>query len=504
MDAHRKTSALPYLLSTAGCALTALLARLSHPYLDLANTVMLFLLAVFLVARLLGRGPAVLAAFLSVGLFDFFFVPPQLSFTVADAQYLITFGVMLAVGLATTHLTANLGEQAERAERRERETRELYEVAKALAGALTVDQVAETAQRFLKQTHRMNAALFIVNGEGRFQSVPPLAKTPGSIETSFARTAADRGELLEIDALAGSGMAALYFPLRTHAHVRGVLAVSPLDADEDALHALRPLLGTLTSLMAIAVERLHYADVAKETELQMASERLRNSLLATISHDLRTPLTALVGMADSLAMARPPLAETQRETALALGEQARSLGKMVGNLLDMARLQSHDLHLNKEWQPLEEVVGAAARLLSAALTDHPLHTHLPEDLPLVEFDAVLLERVLCNLLENAAKYSPAGTPIELAAEAKDDQLLVTLLDRGVGFPAGREHEQFNLFARGEQESAKPGVGLGLAICKTIIEAHGGHIEAMPREGGGACVRFTLPLGTPPVIEEETT
>lgn len=494
---------LPYLLSTAACALTAGVTSLAHPYLDLANTVMLFLLTVFLVARLLGRGPAVLAAFLSVGLFDFFFVPPQLSFTVADAQYLVTFGVMLAVGLATAHLTAGLGEQAERAERRERQAQELYEVAKALAGALTVEQAAETAQHFLERTHRMHAVLFLINSDGRFQAVP-LGKTLDTIETGFARTAADRGELLEIDALAGSGMAALYFPLRTHAHVRGVLAVSTLDADEDALHALRPLLGTLASLMAIAVERLHYADVARETELQMASERLRNSLLATISHDLRTPLTALVGMADSLAMARPPLADVQRETAQALGEQARNMGKLVVNLLDMARLQSRDLRLNKEWQPLEEVVGAAARLLGSALTEHPLQIDLPEDLPLVEFDAVLLERVLCNLLENAAKYSPPDTPVELTACATDGALQVCVLDRGTGFPHGHEQEQFDLFAQGETESAKPGVGLGLAICKTIIEAHGGTITAEQREGGGACVRFTLPLGTPPVVEEEAS
>jgi two-component system sensor histidine kinase KdpD len=501
----KKLPLSPYLVAVAVCILTVFACLPLRPLLDVANIVMLFLLAVFLVARLLGRGPAVVAAFLSVGLYDFFFVPPQLSFTVSDAQYLITLAVMLAVGLATTHLTASMGEQTALATRKEGEARELYEVARELAGALTLGQVAEISQRFLERAHRIRSTLFLIHADGELKTVLLPDHPHGAIETGFIRTVIDRGEMLEIDTLAGSGMAALYFPLRTALQVRGVLAVSPLDQDEDALHALRPLLGTLASLMAIAVERLHYVDVAQDTQLQVASERLRNSLLAALSHDLRTPLTALIGTADTLALAKPPLPAAQQEAAEALGEQARAMGKLLTNVLDMAKLQAPHVTLRKEWLPLEEVVGSALRLLGAALANHPLRLNLPVDLPLVEFDAVLLERVLCNLLENAAKYSPAGAAIDVTAEATAPWLTVTVSDRGAGFPAEKDGEPFDpfaLFVRGLAESSTPGVGLGLAICKAIVDAHGGTITALPREGGGASVRFTLPLGNPPAIEEE--
>jgi two-component system sensor histidine kinase KdpD len=498
----RRLPVSPYLLAASGSLVTALLTLSLRPVLDIANIVMLFLLSVFLSARLLGRGPSVLSAFFSVALFDFFFVPPQLSLTVNDAQYLVTFAVMLAVGLTTAHLTAGMQEHADLAERKERETRELYEVARELAGALTTAQVAEISRRFLDRVHRMRSTLFLVSAEGDLKTALQPDHAHGEMETGFVRSVIDRGELLELDAMAGSSVSALYFPLRTSLQVRGVLAVSPRDNDVDALHARRPMLGTLTSLMAIAVERLHYADVAQETQLQVASERMRNSILSALSHDLRTPLTALVGMAESLAMAKPPLPDEQRETAIALGDQARAMGKLLVNLLDMARLQSHRVTLRKEWQPLEEVLGSSLRLLGAALSSHPLKIDLPADLPLLEFDAVLLERVLCNLLENAAKYSPLDSPIEVSARVMETTMEVCICDRGVAFPPGKEAEVFGLFARGTAESATPGVGLGLAIAKAIVDAHGGSIHAEQRDGGGACVRFSLPLGQPPAIEEE--
>lgn len=491
-----------YPLAASACLLTTLATVPLKDVLNLANIVMLFLLAVFLIARFLGRGPAVAAAFMAVALFDFFFVPPQLSFTVADVQYLVMFAVMLAVALVTASITASMGEQTILARRREQQAREIYDVAKALAGARTLGQVAEISRDFLEQAHRLRSTLFLIHADGELKTVLLPDHAHGVIETSFIRTVIDRGETLEIDTLAGSGMAALYFPLRTAMTVRGVLAVSPLDDNEDALHAQRPLLGTLTSLMAIAVERLHYVDVAQAVQLQMASERLRNSILSSLSHDLRTPLTALVGLADSLVLAKPPLPLPEQEVAQALAEQARAMGRLLTNLLHMARLQARQVELHREWQPLEEVVGAALRLLGSALARHPVRSHLSPDLPLVAFDAVLLERVFCNLLENAAKYAPADTPIDIDAAVTGAWLEVMVQDRGPGFPPGKEAEVFNLFSRGEIESATPGAGLGLAICKAIVEAHGGVIAAMPREGGGGCVRFTLPLGTPPVIEEE--
>jgi two-component system sensor histidine kinase KdpD len=273
-------------------------------------------------------------------------------------------------------------------------------------------------------------------------------------------------------------------------------------ADGAALDDLRPLLENAASLAAIAVERLHYAEVARDTEVKMMAERLRASILSALSHDLRTPLTSLVGLADSLALAKPPLPQRQAEAAAALREQGLRLSRMVANLLDMARLQAGEARLRKEWQPVEEVIGAAIKLLEGSLVDHPVRVDLAPDLPLLEFDAVLMERVFCNLIENAAKYSPAGTAIDIAVTREGAMAGIAVCDRGPGIAADRRERIFDLFVRGDTESATPGVGLGLAICRTIVEAHGGSIAAAERPGGGACFRFTLPLGEPPQVEPE--
>jgi len=254
--------------------------------------------------------------------------------------------------------------------------------------------------------------------------------------------------------------------------------------------------------VAIAIERLHYVDVANRAQLDTASERLRNSVLAALSHDVRTPLTALVGLADSLSIMKPPLPEAARETAVALREQAARMNGMVSNLLDMARLSAGHVTLRKEWQLLGEVAGAAVQSLRHALAGHRVAIELPPTLPLIEFDAVLIERVFCNLLENAAKYSPAGSTIVIGAREADGFAELSVRDDGPGLPAGRHDELFGLFVRGEHESSVPGTGLGLAICRSIVEAHAGTIHAEDRPGGGTQVIFTLPLGSPPPIEDE--
>lgn len=491
-----------YLYAVLTCIAVALLVLPLRDAIELANIVMLFLLAVFFVAVRLGRGPSVMAAFSAVGLFDFFFVPPHLSFAVSDVQYLLTFFVMLTVGLVTTHLVSGIRAQTALARQAEQEARELYQLARELAGALTVTQVTDIARQFLAKQRRLETAFFFPDAQRELKRASCPGHGPATLELGFARSAFDRGELVELDALAGSGMSALYFPLLTPLCCRGVLAVSPLDQDEEVMRAQRPLLVAVASLIAIAVERLHYVDVAHQAQLDMSAERLRNSILSALSHDLRTPLTSLVGQADALALSKAPLADAERESALAIRDQAQAMGRMLGNLLDMARLQSGRISLRREWQPLDDVLGAVLRLLGPALAAHDVRIQLAPTLPLVAFDAVLMERVLGNLLENAAKYSLPGSVIELMARTDTSHLEVMVCDQGPGFPPSRIPDVFGLFTRGVPDSLKPGVGLGLAICRAIVEAHGGTIVAENRPVGGACVRFTLPLGTPPEIEEE--
>lgn len=283
--------------------------------------------------------------------------------------------------------------------------------------------------------------------------------------------------------------------------MRGVLAVEPADAARLAGPEQRRLLKTCASLIAISLERIHYVDVAGSTTLQMESERLRSSLLATISHDLRTPLAALVGMAESLTLTQPALSAPQLEIAASMRETALRMNTLVTNLLDMARLQSGQVQLDRQWQPLEEGIGSALKDMAGVLGDRPVRVELPDDLPLLHLDAVLIERVLCNLLENAAKYTPPGSPIEIGAVAASDRVTVHVDDHGPGLPKGREAAIFQMFERGRKEGTEPGVGLGLAICRAIVEAHGGTIRGETRPGGGARFAFDLPRGEPPAVTE---
>jgi len=484
------------LFTVFACSATTLLATPLLGHLDLANIVMLFLLTVLLIAVSLGRSAAVLAAVLSVLLFDIFFVPPRFSLAVSNIQYLVTFAVMLATALIVGQLAAGLKQKAREAQVREQRTQALYEVARQLAGTLALEQVIDIARQFIRFQLNADTAILLPEEEDA------NAKLSFRIEPHLARVALDSGQLVRDSGTAGSGYASLYLPLRASMRIRGVLAVAlPADSPDLPPENLA-LLEALASLIAIAVERLHYVDVAQATQLGMVSERLRSSILSALSHDLRTPLTALVGLADSLFLIKPALPAPALETAHALHEQAARLAGLVGNLLDMARLNAGNVTLRREWQPLEEVIGASIKLLGNTLDAHPVHVALPADLPLLEFDAVLIERVFCNLLENAAKYAPAGTDVEIVASQLADSVEIRVCDHGPGFPAGNLSALFEMFARGQTESGKPGTGLGLAICRAIVEAHGGEISAENAPGGGACIRFTLPKGVPPVLEEE--
>jgi len=443
---------LAYLKAAGICAVTTLLATPLAQVVEITNIAMLFLLAVLVVAVRLGRGPALAAAFLSVGAFDFFFVPPRLTFVVSDARFVLTFAVMFLVALIVGQLTARYKQHAEIAMRREARARALYVMARDLSAALMPEQVEEASVRFLHDEFGAQAQLLLSDLEDRLKPATAGSgtTTAGGFDEGVARWAFDHGEAagLGTDTLPGS------------------------------------------------------VEVAQNTLVQMESESLRNSLLSAISHDLRTPLSVLVGLAESMQLTQPPPGAEQARIAAELSAEAHRMSAQVNNLLDMARLQAGKFQLHRAWQPLEEVVGSALEATKTSLARHQVQVALPEDLPLLEFDTVLIARVLANLLENAGKYTPAGTPIRIAAEARDREVAVIVEDAGPGIPAGKEELIFQKFERGVREGATPGVGMGLAICRTIVAAHGGTIRAENRAAGGARFLFTLPRGTPPTVEPE--
>lgn len=486
-----------YGLSLAVCALTTATAHLLFPYFELANIVMVFLLAVVGIAVWHGRGPAVMAAFVNVAAFDFFFVPPRWSFAVSDVQYLLTFAVMLIVGLVVGQLTAGLRFQARVATHREARSRALFDAARNLSNALNSEQVVETALEVIAHEFRAEVVIYQLDRDDRL--VAASGEPPG-LDIGTAQWSFDHNHPagLGTDTLAGSAW--LYLPLKAIMRSRGVLALRPAEPRYLLVPEQRQQLETFAALTAQALERVHYIEVAQQATLQMESERLRNSLLAALSHDLRTPLSALVGTSELLAASQPPLDARQQAMAVGIRESARRMADMVTNLLDMARLQSGDTRVRAEWQSIEECVGSTLAGTQAALGDRPVRVEIAPDMPLVEYDAVLIERVLANLLENAGKYTPAGTPIEILAGVAERQLRVSVRDHGPGIPKEQEEVIFEKFTRGSSESATPGVGLGLAICRAIVEAHGGRIRVEPTQGGGATFTFSLPLGEPPPLD----
>ncbi|OZI65318.1 sensor histidine kinase [Bordetella genomosp. 1] len=488
----------PYLWACLYCGVAAAISNLAYPALHQTNIVMFFLLAVVGVALRHGRGPAALASVVSVGLFDFFFVQPYSSFAVSDVQYLLTFVVLLGVGLLIGQLTAGLRAQAETSTRREADARGLYEFARELSSALLLDQIMQAAAPFLHAAFGARSALYVLRLDDRLHLAAPIDPAMSAPESAVAQWVFDHGRPAGAGTATLSNSPLLYLPLKGPMHVRGVLVLQAPDGPAlYARHEARRQAEAYATLIAIALERQHYVEVAQQALVNVESEKLRGSLLAAVSHDLRTPLTGLMGMAEALSRGTGDA----RGQALAIRDQARRMHAMVVNLLDMARLQNH-APIKPEWQSIEELVGAALAASREALAAHRIVVQPLSSLPLVECDALLIERVLCNLLENAAKYTPAAGTITLSAQAREGEMQVSVSDDGPGVPPGSERRIFQKFSRGERESATPGVGLGLAVCQAIVEAHRGRIWVEPVAPHGARFTFTLPLGAAPALPPE--
>ncbi len=413
---------------------------------------------------------------------------------------------MLAVGLITGQLTAKLRFQARIASLREERAQMLFEFARDLSGALQVEQVVGISIAAVQRAFGGTAALVLPDLDERLQAPQPQGQC-ADIDQGTAQWAFDKNEQagFATDTLPSSEYR--YIPLRAPVRIRGILAIKPGDKRWLLIPEQQRQLETLASLIAIALERVHFVDISQEFLVRMESERLRNSLLAAISHDLRTPLTALTGFAESLSLQKNLTPEKQQEIAQAIRESATRMHTLVNNLLDMARIQRGEIQLKMDWHSLEEVVGSAIRSLEPLLAGHKIITHIPPDLPLVQFDAVLIERVLANLLENAAKYTPSGSSVTISALIDRQTLIVSVVDNGSGLPPALHKKLFDKFTRGETESATSGVGLGLAICKAIVEAHHGKISAHnladnTTDQSGAAFVFELPWTEPPTVEPD--
>jgi two-component system sensor histidine kinase KdpD len=482
-------------LAAAIVAVATVLAILLRDTLAPTNLAMIYLGGVVAIATHCSRRVSVTASFLSVAAFDFFCVPPYLTFAVSDYQYVVTFAGMLAVALVISTQTARLREHVVQAAGREARTEALYRLSRGLAGESSIFEAARAAAMLAEQVFGTRAVMFLPEDDGRLsfrrRTSDPLPVPPS--EESIAQWVFEHGHKagLRTDTLPGA--TALYLPLRGARETFGVLAVLPDSAGRIFAPEQQHLLEVFASQTALAIERTVSQRAAEETRFHMQTEQMRSSLLSAVSHDLRTPLASITGAASTLRAQgdRLPL-ETKQELLESISDEADRMGRLVSNLLDMTRFESGGVELRRDFYPLEEIVGTVLQRMERQLEGRAVLTELSENLPMVFVDDVLFGQVLWNLLENSAKYTAPGSPLDLVAFENDGAVTVEVRDRGPGVPPGEEERIFEKFYRGQSTGAR-GAGLGLPICRAIVQAHRGTIQALARTGGGAIFRIRLPI-----------
>ena len=491
-DSQRKRYRDRILKGIAVTAVAACIAWIMENRFADANQVMVLLLAVVVTAVRYGRAPAVVSSLLAVAAFDFLMVPPHLSLAVSDTQYLLTFASMLVVALVISRLASGLRLQAQIAGFRERRISELYAMSRELAALREIDAVRTTAMRHVNEVFAAVSLVLIPDADRRIRYPEKLQGPKLHIpeaDLGVAQWVYDHAQRAGHGTDTLPGADALFLPLSGGSGPVGVLAVRPKDWERLRNPEQIRQLDTFASQIALALERVQLADSAEHARVHMESERLRNSLLAAISHDLRTPLATIVGAASHLA----GQGEIEnRQLAASIVDEAGRMTELIAKVLDMARLEAGGIKLAPEWLSLEEIIGAVLATLRERRAHHPIDVRLAPGLELIHADPVLLERVLSNLIENALKYTPPGTHITVSAQRRPDDILVTVSDNGPGLPPGTEESVFDKFYRANPESPSPGVGLGLTICRAIVEAHGGRIWAEANPSVGVSFRFTLP------------
>jgi two-component system, OmpR family, sensor histidine kinase KdpD len=486
-----------YAWGAAIAALCTLLAFAMYPHFELSNLVMIYLLGVTVAGLRLGRGPSALTALLNVAAFDFFFVPPRYSLAVSDVQYLVTFGAMLTIALVIATLTASVRQQTRVAGARERRTALLYAMSRELAATRGTPNMARVAVRHVAEVFQCQAVVLlpVADGKLRYPTDAPLESSFCGADLAVAQWVADHGHRAGLGSDTLPAARGLYVPLGEEQRTVGVLAVLPSNPRRVLLPEQSHLLGTFAGQIALALERARLAEIAEASSLAAERETLRNTLLASISHDLRTPLAVIAGAGSTLARHGASLDEATRvQLARSVETKAREMSELVSNVLDLVRLESGQVVLRRDWQTLDDLLGSALAAYEEKLAAHPLELRLAADLPPVWVDATLIVQVFTNLFDNIVKYTPAGTRATITATADTSREFVQVVvdDEGPGLPAGDPARLFDKFQRGSDEGAVAGVGLGLAICQAIVRAHGGEIEAQRREGGGARFAFTLP------------
>jgi two-component system sensor histidine kinase KdpD len=486
-----------YLRALAIVGLCTAIAFPLSPHFGLVNIVMLYLLGTTLGALRLGRGPSVLLAIGSMLAFDFFFVPPVFSFDVQDTKYLFTLGVMLIVALVIANLMVSIRRHRDTADAREQRTAVLYAMSRELAVASDAPTMAAAGIRHISAVFHSTAVVLIADARGRLSPVAPPTEenagrepstAPPIFDLEFAHEVIARGERSIKDAI--------YLPLRGSRRVKGVIVVRPHPATRALPAEQLNLLDAFAGQLALALQRVRLAEAAEAARLSAERALLRNTLLASISHDLRTPLSAIAGAGSLIAQPEYALNADRRTTLGHLIERkARDMSQLLTNVLDLMQMEFGSGALRADWHTIDDLIALALRGNEVRLSQWRVVLDVPADLPVILVEATLIVQILSNLLENVAKYTPPRTTVTISAIEQSDRLLLVVADDGPGLPPGDPERLFEKFQRGHSESNIVGVGLGLAICRAAARLHGGDIRALDNPGGGARFEISLPVET---------
>lgn len=504
-DDDRPVRLQGYAMSLAAVAIATLICWLLFPLVSNVTLCMIYLAGVVAVAAWHGRGPSILASLLGVLAFDFFFIQPYFNFAVSDTQYVFTFIVMLLTGLLISTLTGRLTFQASLARRREQQAAELSELSRALVEIAELPHLVRVRDQLERLvTGSIYPLVADQSPTEQHQPLTPIGVSPGELtshEQAVADWVAEHATLagLGTDTLPSVGL--LFVPLIAAGELVGVLGVRPAAGITRFSPDQLRLIETVAGQLALVVERIQAAERARENQLRYERERLRSALLSAVSHDLRTPLAAIAGAGSTLAEADDLHPATRRELAESIVAETDRLNRLVANLLDMTRLDAGSMQLDRDWHPLDDLVGGVLHRLRRLLVNHHVAVEISPTVGLVYVDELLLHQVLTNLVENALRFAPHGSQITIAA-GMNQKLWLEVADEGPGIPAGDEERIFEKFYRAPNQQPRSGTGLGLAICRGIVELHGGSIRAINRPQGGASFRVELPQPPQPSMPVE--
>jgi two-component system, OmpR family, sensor histidine kinase KdpD len=490
---HHWPDYLRALVTTAVC--TAI-AWLLSSHFGLVNIVMLYLLGTTVGALRLGRGPSVVSAIANMLAFDYFFVPPVFSFDVEDTRYVFTLGVMLIVALVIANLVVSIRRHREVADTRGQRTAVLYAMSRELAVATDAHAMTAAAIRHICAVFNSSAVVLIADAHGGLSPIVLADESRGAntrpcapqFDLPFAREVVVVGERRV--------KGAIYLPLQGSHRVKGVIVVAPQPASRVLPLDQLDLLDAFATQLALSLQRARLAESAEAARLSAERALLRNTLLASISHDLRTPLSAIAGAGSLIAQPEYALNVDRLTTLGSLIERkARDMSQLLTNVLDLMQMEFGGRDLRSDWHAVDELVAVALRGSESRLVQWRIALNLHPALPLIRVEPTLIVQILSNLLENAVKYTPPGTTITIGATAGSDGISITVSDNGPGLPPGDPEQLFEKFQRGRSESNIVGVGLGLAICRAAARLHGGDIRASNNPQGGARFEISLPIAT---------